>query len=148
MEIVALFDFDCWIFPVDLFTRSVLHCPFFQKYNADYDLSAKEGADTLAFVSLLEEKLLPALVRHSVKGLGVLMSVGRVKGCAPCYAADTLKRRLGERHFFLIVVLKISKLLGPFKVCPWEEKEEALLWFQECFQVNEKREKQHCNVSL
>ncbi|CAB1350996.1 unnamed protein product [Coregonus sp. 'balchen'] len=32
-----------------------------QKYNADYDLSAKEGADTLAFVSLLEEKLLPAL---------------------------------------------------------------------------------------
>lgn len=34
----------------------------FQKYNADYDLSAKEGADTLAFISLLEEKLLPALV--------------------------------------------------------------------------------------
>ncbi|XP_051519512.1 metaxin-1b isoform X2 [Myxocyprinus asiaticus] len=33
-----------------------------QKYNADYDLSAKEGADTLAFVSLLEEKLLPALL--------------------------------------------------------------------------------------
>ncbi|XP_053331486.1 metaxin-1 [Spea bombifrons] len=33
-----------------------------QKYNADYDLSAKQGADTLAFVSLLEEKLLPALV--------------------------------------------------------------------------------------
>ena len=23
-------------------------CPVFQKYNADYDLSAKEGADTLA----------------------------------------------------------------------------------------------------
>ncbi|KAM4690193.1 metaxin-1 [Rhinophrynus dorsalis] len=33
-----------------------------QKYNADYDLSAKQGADTLAFVSLLEEKLLPALI--------------------------------------------------------------------------------------
>ncbi|KAK1795230.1 hypothetical protein P4O66_010417 [Electrophorus voltai] len=32
-----------------------------QKYNADYDLSAKEGADTLAFISLLEEKLVPAL---------------------------------------------------------------------------------------
>ncbi|KAJ1080658.1 hypothetical protein NDU88_000852 [Pleurodeles waltl] len=31
-----------------------------QKYNADYDLSATQGADTLAFVSLLEEKLLPA----------------------------------------------------------------------------------------
>jgi len=39
-----------------------------QKYNADYDLSAREGADTLAFTSLLEEKLLPALVRltHTV----------------------------------------------------------------------------------
>ncbi|XP_018620341.1 metaxin-1a [Scleropages formosus] len=33
-----------------------------QKYNADYDLSAKEGADSLAFISLLEEKLLPALI--------------------------------------------------------------------------------------
>lgn len=33
-----------------------------QKYNADYDLSATQGADTLAFVSLLEEKLLPVLV--------------------------------------------------------------------------------------
>ncbi|XP_067169303.1 metaxin-1 isoform X1 [Apteryx mantelli] len=33
-----------------------------QKYNADYDLSAKQGADTLAFVSLLEEKLLPVLI--------------------------------------------------------------------------------------
>ncbi|XP_059688293.1 metaxin-1 isoform X2 [Gavia stellata] len=32
-----------------------------QKYNADYDLSATQGADTLAFVSLLEEKLLPVL---------------------------------------------------------------------------------------
>ncbi|KAM3614596.1 uncharacterized protein V6R79_016574 [Siganus canaliculatus] len=33
-----------------------------QKYNADYDLSAKEGADSLAFVSLMEEKLKPALI--------------------------------------------------------------------------------------
>ncbi|XP_003216397.1 metaxin-3 [Anolis carolinensis] len=33
-----------------------------QKYNADYDLSAKEGADTLAYISLLEEKLHPALI--------------------------------------------------------------------------------------
>ncbi|XP_035135709.2 metaxin-1-like isoform X2 [Callithrix jacchus] len=32
------------------------------KYNADYDLSARQGADTLAFMSLLEEKLLPVLV--------------------------------------------------------------------------------------
>ncbi|XP_036988526.1 metaxin-1 isoform X2 [Artibeus jamaicensis] len=33
-----------------------------EKYNADYDLSARQGADTLAFMSLLEEKLLPVLV--------------------------------------------------------------------------------------
>uniref|UniRef100_A0A3P8TZQ0 Metaxin n=1 Tax=Amphiprion percula TaxID=161767 RepID=A0A3P8TZQ0_AMPPE len=33
-----------------------------QKYNADYDLSAKEGADSLAFISLMEEKLMPALI--------------------------------------------------------------------------------------
>ncbi|KAJ7397757.1 Metaxin-1 [Pitangus sulphuratus] len=33
-----------------------------QKYNADYDLSATQNADTLAFVSLLEEKLLPVLI--------------------------------------------------------------------------------------
>ncbi|XP_028254748.1 metaxin-1a [Parambassis ranga] len=33
-----------------------------QKYNADYDLSAKEGADSLAFISLMEEKLVPALI--------------------------------------------------------------------------------------
>lgn len=36
-----------------------------QKYNADYDLSARQGADTLAFMSLLEEKLLPVLVSTS-----------------------------------------------------------------------------------
>ncbi|NP_001386168.1 metaxin-1 isoform 1 [Rattus norvegicus] len=33
-----------------------------EKYNADYDLSARQGADTLAFISLLEEKLLPMLI--------------------------------------------------------------------------------------
>ncbi|XP_030049085.1 metaxin-3 isoform X1 [Microcaecilia unicolor] len=33
-----------------------------KKYNADYDLSAKEGADTLAYIALLEEKLLPAVL--------------------------------------------------------------------------------------
>ncbi|XP_030323768.1 metaxin-3 isoform X3 [Calypte anna] len=33
-----------------------------QKYNADYQLSAKQGADTLAYIALLEEKLLPALL--------------------------------------------------------------------------------------
>lgn len=39
-----------------------------QKYNADYDLSATQGADTLAFVSLLEEKLLPVLVSLPISG--------------------------------------------------------------------------------
>uniref|UniRef100_A0A8D1KCN4 Metaxin n=4 Tax=Sus scrofa TaxID=9823 RepID=A0A8D1KCN4_PIG len=33
-----------------------------QKYNADYELSAKQGADTLAYIALLEEKLLPAVL--------------------------------------------------------------------------------------
>ncbi|XP_056901250.1 metaxin-1a [Takifugu flavidus] len=33
-----------------------------QKFNADFDLSAKEGADSLAFISLVEEKLRPALI--------------------------------------------------------------------------------------
>ncbi|NWV86414.1 MTX3 protein, partial [Dasyornis broadbenti] len=33
-----------------------------QKYNADYELSAKQGADTLAYIALLEEKLLPAML--------------------------------------------------------------------------------------
>uniref|UniRef100_H3CL01 Metaxin n=1 Tax=Tetraodon nigroviridis TaxID=99883 RepID=H3CL01_TETNG len=33
-----------------------------QKFNADFDLSAKEGADSLAFISLIEEKLRPALL--------------------------------------------------------------------------------------
>ncbi|XP_040923648.1 metaxin-1-like isoform X2 [Betta splendens] len=38
-----------------------------QKYNADFDLSAKEGADSLAFISLMEEKLMPALVRKPTR---------------------------------------------------------------------------------
>ncbi|XP_026526360.1 metaxin-3 isoform X1 [Notechis scutatus] len=33
-----------------------------QKYNADYDLSSKDGADTLAYIALLEEKLHPAML--------------------------------------------------------------------------------------
>ncbi|XP_063172903.1 metaxin-1 isoform X2 [Candoia aspera] len=33
-----------------------------QKFNADYDLSALQGADTLAFVSLVHRKLLPVLI--------------------------------------------------------------------------------------
>ncbi|XP_006861790.1 PREDICTED: metaxin-1 [Chrysochloris asiatica] len=33
-----------------------------EKYNANYDLSALQRADTLAFMSLMEEKLLPVLI--------------------------------------------------------------------------------------
>ncbi|XP_016405855.1 metaxin-1-like [Sinocyclocheilus rhinocerous] len=54
-----------------------------QKYNADYDLSAKEGADTLAFVSLLEEKLLPALLYRDAFECMTLLS-----------------QRLGSQKFF------------------------------------------------
>ncbi|XP_057689293.1 metaxin-1a [Corythoichthys intestinalis] len=33
-----------------------------QKYNADYDLSADEAADSLAFVALVQQKLTPAVI--------------------------------------------------------------------------------------
>ncbi|XP_068617200.1 metaxin-3 [Brachionichthys hirsutus] len=33
-----------------------------QGFNADYDLSARQGADTMAYIALLEEKLRPALL--------------------------------------------------------------------------------------
>ncbi|EHA98411.1 Metaxin-3 [Heterocephalus glaber] len=37
------------------------------KYNADYELSAKQGADTLAYIALLEEKLLPAVMDDNLR---------------------------------------------------------------------------------
>lgn len=37
---------------------------FFQNFNADYQLTAKQGADTLAFVSLVRNKLYPAIVSY------------------------------------------------------------------------------------
>ncbi|XP_051532357.1 metaxin-3-like isoform X2 [Myxocyprinus asiaticus] len=33
-----------------------------KRFNADYELTAKEGADTMAYIALLEEKLRPALL--------------------------------------------------------------------------------------
>uniref|UniRef100_A0A3Q2CYE8 Metaxin n=1 Tax=Cyprinodon variegatus TaxID=28743 RepID=A0A3Q2CYE8_CYPVA len=33
-----------------------------QRFNADYELTARQGADTMAFIALLEEKLRPALL--------------------------------------------------------------------------------------
>ncbi|XP_075038502.1 metaxin-3 isoform X2 [Mixophyes fleayi] len=48
----------------DVITQPANILNFFrkQKYNADYVLSAREGSDTLAFIALIEEKLLPALL--------------------------------------------------------------------------------------
>lgn len=44
-----------------------LHLFFFfkQRFNADYELTARQGADTMAYIALLEEKLRPALVSLS-----------------------------------------------------------------------------------
>uniref|UniRef100_A0A672HUZ8 Metaxin n=1 Tax=Salarias fasciatus TaxID=181472 RepID=A0A672HUZ8_SALFA len=33
-----------------------------QRFNADYDLTARQGADTMAYIALLEEKLQPAVL--------------------------------------------------------------------------------------
>lgn len=33
-----------------------------QRFNADYELTARQGADTMAYIALLEEKLRPALL--------------------------------------------------------------------------------------
>lgn len=38
---------------------------YFQRFNADYELTARQGADTMAYIALLEEKLRPALVKLS-----------------------------------------------------------------------------------
>ncbi|XP_056397569.1 metaxin-3 isoform X2 [Hyla sarda] len=48
----------------DIITQPVNIISFLrkQRYNADYVLSAREGSDTLAYIALLEEKLLPALL--------------------------------------------------------------------------------------
>lgn len=61
-----------------------------QKYNADYDLSARQGADTLAFMSLLEEKLLPVLVSTSGPSMNSLPLRK---------AADTHIRETGDLEF-------------------------------------------------
>ncbi|KAM4707445.1 metaxin-3 isoform 1-T1 [Discoglossus pictus] len=54
-----------------------------QKYNSDYVLSAKEGSDTLAYIALLEEKLLPALIYRDAKE-----------------CLNLLSNRLGSSQFF------------------------------------------------
>lgn len=57
-----------------------------QKYNADYDLSATQSADTLAFVSLLEEKLLPVLVRlGGAAGKGSRQGWALLPGAVPSW---------------------------------------------------------------
>ncbi|XP_058425128.1 metaxin-3 isoform X3 [Diceros bicornis minor] len=54
-----------------------------QKYNADYELSARQGADTLAYIALLEEKLLPAVIYRDAKE-----------------CLNLLSNRLGTSQFF------------------------------------------------
>ncbi|XP_069794616.1 metaxin-3 isoform X3 [Narcine bancroftii] len=54
-----------------------------QKYNADYELTAKQGADTLAFIALIEEKLRPALIYRDAKE-----------------CLNLLSSRLGTSNFF------------------------------------------------
>ncbi|XP_020041433.1 metaxin-3 isoform X2 [Castor canadensis] len=54
-----------------------------QKYNADYELSGKQGADTLAYIALLEEKLLPAVIYRDAKE-----------------CLNLLSNRLGTSQFF------------------------------------------------
>lgn len=39
-----------------------IYCCVFQRFNADYELTAREGADTMAYIALIEEKLRPAMV--------------------------------------------------------------------------------------
>lgn len=48
------------------FAKLILFCylTVSQRFNADYELTARQGADTLAYIALLEEKLRPALVKE------------------------------------------------------------------------------------
>lgn len=52
--------------PQELINTKISLCPE-QRFNADYELSAKQGADTMAYIALLEEKLCPALVSASAR---------------------------------------------------------------------------------
>uniref|UniRef100_A0A8C5MZE2 Metaxin n=1 Tax=Leptobrachium leishanense TaxID=445787 RepID=A0A8C5MZE2_9ANUR len=55
-----------------------------QKYNADYVLSAKDGSDTLAYIALIEENILPAMLHTFWVDAENYSSVTR-----PWYAART-----------------------------------------------------------
>ncbi|XP_048583753.1 metaxin-1 [Nematostella vectensis] len=57
-----------WEFPVMKSGEEMLTSPYKimdhlrqKNFNADYQLTAKQGADTLAFIALIEDKLLPAM---------------------------------------------------------------------------------------
>ncbi|XP_063312781.1 metaxin-3 isoform X2 [Pelobates fuscus] len=43
-------------------TANILNFFRKQQYNSDYGLSAKEGSDTLAYIALIEENILPAML--------------------------------------------------------------------------------------
>uniref|UniRef100_A0A8D3DWR1 Metaxin n=1 Tax=Scophthalmus maximus TaxID=52904 RepID=A0A8D3DWR1_SCOMX len=44
------------------YTVIMIFLLFPQRFNADYELTARQGADTMAYIALLEEKLRPALL--------------------------------------------------------------------------------------
>lgn len=49
--------------PITLYqSLLIVFISLFQRFNADYELTARQGADTMAYIALLEEKLRPALV--------------------------------------------------------------------------------------
>ena len=53
-------------------------CCLSQRFNADYELTARQGADTMAYTALLEEKLRPALVGRSLcVGLDIIVGTRR-----------------------------------------------------------------------
>eukprot|EP00062_Callorhinchus_milii_P027969 gi/632991933/ref/XP_007884847.1/ PREDICTED: metaxin-1-like [Callorhinchus milii] len=71
-----------------------------QGYNADYRLSVKESADTLAFISLINEKLLPALIYTFWVDAKNYVSLTRpwFANTIPFPLSLYLPNRLHERH--------------------------------------------------
>ncbi|XP_058631400.1 metaxin-3 isoform X2 [Onychostoma macrolepis] len=80
-----------------------------RRFNADYELTAKQGADTMAYIALLEEKLRPALASLALsrilltKAESPLLNITEVEGKIYSEAKECLNllsHRLGNFHFF------------------------------------------------
>lgn len=67
---------------------------FFQRFNADYELSAREGADTMAYIALMDEKLRPALVvwPSSAARWRWLFSLSRVSALHSCTLSGWMRK--------------------------------------------------------